>query len=69
MGSKGLDHVFCYVAAVHVRGNELEGCLPFLLDLQLVGGAAFVVEDLEADGVAVLLEAGHYLIRCRGRSC
>ena len=55
MGFKGLDHAFSDVAAVYVRGNKLEGCLPFLLDLQFVGGAAFVVEDLEVNGVAVLL--------------
>ena len=55
MGFKGLDHAFRYVAAVHVRGNKLEGCVPFLLDFQFVSGAAFVVEDLEVNGVAVLL--------------
>ena len=37
----------------------MEGCLPFLLNLQFVGGVAFVVEDLEVNGVAVFLEAGH----------
>ena len=55
LGFKDLDHAFRYVATVHVRGNKLEGCLPFLLDLQFVGGAAFVVDDLEVEEVAVLL--------------
>ena len=55
MGFKCLDHAFSDVAAVHVGGNNLEGCLPFLLDLQFVGGAAFVVKDLEVDRVAILL--------------
>ena len=33
MGFKGLNHLFCYVAAVHIRGNKLEDCLTFFLDL------------------------------------
>ena len=59
MGFKGLNHLLRYVTVMHVRGDKLEGCLPFLLNLQFVGGAAFIVEDLEVDGVAVFLEAGH----------
>ena len=55
MGFEGLDHAFRYVAEAHVRGNKLEGCLPFLLDLQFVGGVAIVVEDFEVHGVAVFL--------------
>lgn len=40
-------------------GTNLEGCLPFLFNLQFVGDATFVVKDLEVDGVTVFLEAGH----------
>ena len=54
-----LDHAFGYVAAVHVGRNELEGSVPLLLNLLFVGGATFVVEDLEVDVVVVLLETGH----------
>ena len=53
-----LDHAFGYVAAVHVGRNELEGSVPLFFNLLFVGGAALVVEDLEVDVVAVLLEAG-----------
>ena len=67
MGFKGLNHSLRYVAAVHVRENKLEGCLPLLLDLQFVGGAAFVVVDLKVDRVAVFLEAGHYAVGGGGR--
>ena len=58
MRLEGLDHVFCYVTAVHVGRNKLEGGVP-LFNLFFVGGAALVVEDLEVDVMAVLLEAGH----------
>ena len=36
--------------------------LPLLLDVELVGCAAFVVKDLEVDAMAALCEAGHDLI-------
>ena len=43
MGLEGLDHAFGCIVAVHVGGNELEGCLPFFFNLEFLGGAAFVV--------------------------
>ena len=30
---KRLDYAFHCIAAVHVRGNKLDGCVPFSLDL------------------------------------
>ena len=59
MRLEGLDHVFCYVTAVHVGRNKLEGRFPLLFNLLFVGGAALVVEDLEVEVVAVFLETGH----------
>ena len=67
VGFKSLDCAFRCVATVHVWGNELEGCVPFFLDLKFAGGAAFVVEDLEVDVVTIFLEAGHDAVGDGGR--
>ena len=40
-------------------GDELELCPPLLLDVVIVGCAAFVFKDLEVNTMAVLCEAGH----------
>ena len=59
MGLEGLDHSSGLIAALHVGGGELVGCLPFFFNLEFVCGAAFVVYNLQVNTVTVLLEAVH----------
>ena len=59
MGLEGLNHALGDVAAMHVGWYELEGCVPLLGDLLFIGSAALVVNYLEINAVAILLEAGH----------
>lgn len=54
-----VDGLFGNVAAVDVRWDKLKRVSPYLFDLQLVGGAAFVVENLQVNAVAALGEVGH----------
>ena len=56
---EGVDGSFGDVTTMGIRGNELELRPPLLLDVELVGCAALVVKDLEADTMAALYEAGH----------
>ena len=49
----------CYVAAMDMRRNKLEGAFPFVLDDKFVGLACLVVEDLKIHGVSALFQAGH----------
>ena len=56
---EGADGSFGDVTTMDIRGNELELRPPLLLDVELVGCAAFVVEDLEVDAMAALCEAVH----------
>ena len=42
MGLEGLDNSFGCIAAVNVRGNELEECLQFFFNLEVVCGAVFL---------------------------
>ena len=51
--------MFRDVTLMEIRGNKLELCPPFHLDMELVGCAAFVVKGLEVDAMAALCEAGH----------
>ena len=43
MGLECLDNLFGCITAVHVGGDELEGCLTFFFNLDFVCGGAFVV--------------------------
>ena len=52
---------------METRGNELELLPPLLLDVELVGCTAFIVNDFEVDVMAALGEAGHDLI-CGGNA-
>ena len=56
---EGADGSFSDVKMMEIRGNELELCPPVLLNVDLVGCAAFLVKDLEVDAMAALCEAGH----------
>ena len=56
---EGADGLFRDVTTMEIRGNELELRPPLLLDVELVGCAAFVVKDLEVDTMAALCEVGH----------
>ena len=62
----GADGSFGNVTTIYIRGNELELRLPFLLDVELVGCAAFGVKDLEVDTMAAFCEAVHDPI-CGGK--
>ena len=47
------------VAAVDIWWDKLELGFPFIFDLEFVGGAAIVVENLQVDDVASLGKFGH----------
>ena len=53
------------VAVVYIWWDKLELGSPFLFDLEFLGGAALVVENLQVDAVASLGKVGHDAI---GRS-
>ena len=59
MRLEGADCSFGSVAAVDVGRDELVVALPLLLDNAFVVCAGFVVENLEVDAVAAVLEALH----------
>ena len=56
---EGADGSFGYVTTMDIRGNELELRPPILLDVELVGCVAFIVNDLEVDAMDALCEAGY----------
>ena len=62
-----VDGTFGDVTTMDIRGIELELRPPLLLDVELVGCAAFVVNDLDFDTMAALCEAGHDTI-CGGKA-
>ena len=53
------DGPFGSVAEVDIWWDKLELGSPFLFDLEFVGGAEIVVENLQVDAVASLGEFGH----------
>jgi hypothetical protein len=57
-----LESAYCAlssVPAVHVRRDQLVGCLPCLGDGAFVLCAGFVVQELEVDGVSFIVQSGH----------
>ncbi len=44
---EGANGTVCSIAAMHVRGNELEGSFPLESDGLLVSRTGFIIEDLE----------------------
>ena len=67
MRLEGEDGAFGDVTKMDIRGNELELLPPLLLDVEFVGCATLVVNDLEVNIMAALCEAGHDLI-CGGKA-
>ena len=57
------DGPFGNVAAVDIWWDKLDLGSPFLFDLEFVGGATLVVENLQVNSVASLGEVGHDAIR------
>ena len=64
---EGADGSFGDVTMMDIRGNELELCHPLILNMELVGCAAFVVKDLGVNTMASLCEVGHDTI-CGGKA-
>ena len=62
-----MDGSFGDVTMMDIRGDELELFPPLLLDVDLVGCAAFFVKYLEVDAMASLCEEGHDPI-CGGKA-
>ncbi len=57
VGLSGPDFMFCCILPVHVGRNELEGGSPLFGDLLLVFVSDLVVEYVEINKEATLLEA------------
>ncbi len=47
---EGVNGALCPIAAMHVRGNKLEGGFPLESDGLLVSRTGFVINDLEING-------------------
>jgi hypothetical protein len=56
---EGANGPLCPIAAMHVRGNKLEGGLPLEIDSFFVGHAGFVIQDLEINGETSGCQMGH----------
>jgi len=56
---EGANGLLCPIAAMHVRGNKLEGGIPLEGDGYFVGQAGFVIQDLEINGETPGGQAGH----------
>jgi hypothetical protein len=56
---EGANGALCLIAAMHVRGNELEGGIPLEGDGLFVSQAGFVVQDLEIKGETSGCQTGH----------
>ena len=56
---EGANGSFGDVTTMDIRGNELEPPPPLLLDVNLVGCAAFLVKYAEVNTMAAFCEAGH----------
>ena len=67
MCREGAGGFFGDITTMDIRGNELELRPPLLLDVELVGCAAFFVRYLEVDTMAALCEANHDPI-CGGKA-
>ena len=59
---EGSDGVFGDVTTMDIRGDKLELLPPIIIDVDLVGCAAFIVKDFEVNTMAAICEAGHDLI-------
>ena len=59
MGFECEDGLFGNVVVVDIWWDKLELGSPFIFDLEFVGGAALVVENLQVNAVASLGEVGH----------
>jgi hypothetical protein len=56
---------FCLIAVMHVWKDELENGVPFEGDRFLIGGAGFVIQDLEFNGEPPGFQTHHNgVIRC-----
>ncbi len=56
---------FCPIAAMHVRRDELKSGIPYEGDSFFIGGAGFVIQDLEINGEPPGHQTHHNgVIRC-----
>jgi hypothetical protein len=56
---EGANGPLCPIAAMHVRGNKLDGGLPLEGDSFFVCQAGFVIQDLEINGETPGCQSGH----------
>ncbi len=56
---EGVNGTLCLIAAMHVRGNKLEGGIPLECDGLFVRQADFVIQDVEINGETSGCQAGH----------
>ena len=59
---EGSNITFGGVASVGIWGNELVCCVPFRIDGILIGGASFVVEDLEDDLMLIVVDSTYNVV-------
>ncbi len=59
MSSEGLYGALSSIATMHVRQHKLEGDLPLVRNELFILGASFIVQDLEIDTEAAVLEPLH----------
>ena len=66
MSLEGSNGALCSIATMHMRRHKLEGYFPLVRNELFVLGASFVVQDLEIDTEAALLEPLHdRIVRCK----
>ncbi len=56
---EGANSALCLIAAMHVRGDKLEGGIPLEGDGFFVSQAGFVIQDLEINGETSGCQTGH----------
>ncbi len=61
-GSSGANRALCPIAAMHVRGNELEGGFPLEGDGFFVSRAGFVIQDLEINRETSHCQASYHRV-------
>jgi len=66
---EGANRTFSSIAAVDIGWDELVVALPLLFDDAFVVCAGFVVENLEVDSVAAVMEALHDGVVCLDTVC
>ncbi len=66
---EGANHALGDVAAVHVRWHFLVLAVPIVGEVRNVGGAGFIVQDLQLHCDTACLEALHDVVVCWNTVC